>query len=59
MPDSDADPDGQETDSPAEHEGGEPIVEAYETEEGVVFYDAENPLAWVQTDTTVALDSLD
>ncbi len=56
MPDSD--PDGLEPDAPAEP-GGELIVEAYETEEGVVFYDAENPLAWVQADTTVALDALD
>ena len=30
-------------------------TETYETEEGTVFYDAQNPLAWVQTDTTVAL----
>lgn len=59
MPDSDADPDGLETDAPGEQLGGELTVEAYETEEGVVFYDAANPLAWVQTDTTVALDSLD
>ena len=30
-------------------------TETYETEEGTVFYDAQNPLAWVQTDVTVAL----
>lgn len=33
-------------------------TEAYETEEGVVFYDAQNLLAWVHTDTTVALDEV-
>ena len=33
-------------------------TETYETEEGTVFYDAENPLAWVQTDVTVSLDEL-
>lgn len=31
-------------------------TEAYETEEGVVFYDAENPLAWIQTDAALELD---
>lgn len=30
-------------------------TETYETEEGTVFYDAENPLAWVQTDSAVVL----
>jgi hypothetical protein len=30
-------------------------VEAYETEEGVVFYDAENPLAWLETSKTLSL----
>lgn len=41
----------------------EPVVadavettESYETEEGVVFYDAENPLAWLQAETVVDLD---
>lgn len=58
MPDSDADPDGLEPDPPTTR-SGELVVEAYETEEGVVFYDADNPLAWVQTDTVVALDGLD
>lgn len=30
-------------------------TEAYECEDGVVFYDAENPLAWLQADETVLL----
>jgi hypothetical protein len=33
-------------------------TETYETEGGTVFYDAQNPLAWVQTDTTVPLTEL-
>ena len=44
-------------------ERSEPVVadavettESYETEEGVVFYDAENPLAWLQAETVVDLD---
>lgn len=28
-------------------------TEAYETEEGVVLYDAERPLAWIQSDAAV------
>lgn len=31
-------------------------TEAYETDEGVVFYDADNPLAWIQSHETVPLD---
>lgn len=31
-------------------------IEAYETEEGVVFYDAENPLAWLESSRSVSLD---
>ncbi|QGA83280.1 hypothetical protein [Halomicrobium sp. LC1Hm] len=30
-------------------------TETYETDEGTVFYDAENPLAWLQTDSAVTL----
>jgi len=33
-------------------------TETYETDEGTVFYDAQNPLAWVQTDTAVLLREL-
>lgn len=39
-----SDPDGVET------------IEAYETDDGVVLYDAENPLAWVQTTRAVTLE---
>lgn len=30
-------------------------IEAYETDDGVVLYDAENPLAWVQATDAVPL----
>lgn len=33
-------------------------TEFYETDAGVVFYDAENPLAWIQSDRTIDLDSV-
>lgn len=32
----------------AEGAEDEPAVESYETEDGVVFYDADNPLAWLK-----------
>jgi len=45
--------------SEPDHEPSEPeavrTTEAYECEEGVVLYDAENPLAWVQADTAVIM----
>ena len=31
-------------------------VEAYETDEGTVLYDAWNPLAWIESSVTVAID---
>lgn len=31
-------------------------TEAYEAESGVVFYDSNNPLAWLQSDHVVDLD---
>jgi hypothetical protein len=33
-------------------------TESYETEEGVVFYDAENPLAWIKTETVFDLEEM-
>ena len=60
MPDS-------ETAANEERNGGiaEPAVseavrstESYEVQEGVVFYDSENPLAWLQADHAVALDEV-
>ncbi|MFC4358789.1 hypothetical protein ACFO0N_12630 [Halobium salinum] len=30
-------------------------VESYETDDGTVFYESENPLAWVQSSLTVTL----
>lgn len=33
-------------------------IESYETEDGVVFYDANNPLAWVETSRPISLVDL-
>ncbi|MFW6321078.1 MAG: DUF7331 family protein [Halohasta sp.] len=37
---------------------GNATVESYEVDGGVVFYDAENPLAWVETTQAVTLSDL-
>ena len=37
---------------------GTATIESYETDEGVVFYDAENPLAWVETTRPLSLEEL-
>ena len=37
---------------------GNATVESYEVDGGVVFYDAENPLAWVETNSTLALTDM-
>ncbi|WP_435361507.1 DUF7331 family protein [Haloarchaeobius sp. DFWS5] len=34
---------------------GTESIETYETDGGVVFYDAENPLAWLEATKTFAL----
>ncbi|MEF8902229.1 MAG: hypothetical protein V5A25_13570 [Halovenus sp.] len=34
---------------------GAETVESYEDDEDVVFYDAENPLAWIESDSAVVL----
>ena len=41
----------------AETDGVE-TIETYDTDDGVVFYDAENPLAWLQTSATVLLEDV-
>ena len=33
-------------------------TETYQTDEGTVFYDSQNPLAWVQTDAAVTLQEV-
>jgi hypothetical protein len=54
MPDSDADAD-VEWDSPEDEAEAVAATEAYETDSGVVLYDAENPLAWIQADNARVL----
>ncbi|MFC6726586.1 hypothetical protein ACFQE1_19895 [Halobium palmae] len=36
-------------------DGGAATVESYEADEGTVFYESENPLAWMQSSKTVTL----
>jgi len=49
--------DGIESEPTTEPEGTA-TIESYETDEGVVFYDAENPLAWVEASQPIALEEL-
>ena len=52
--------DDEQTDStgPRGQLEGTATIESYETDDGVVFYDAENPLAWVETSRTLELDDV-
>ncbi len=58
MPESDTSTGADGTERIAEPAVSEAVqsTECYEIEDGVVFYDAKNPLAWVQADRTVDLD---
>ena len=53
---------GHERDSAAANSGetealtGVDSIEAYETDDGIVFYDAQNPLAWLKAAATLTLD---
>ncbi len=42
--------------SPPAEEAGTTTIEAYETDRGVVLYDADNPLAWVEATLSCRLD---
>mgnify|MGYP006876421042 FL=1 len=42
----------------ASEPAGIATVESYEVDDGVVFYDAENQLAWVETTNAVTLTEL-
>ncbi|AHF99094.1 hypothetical protein HALLA_09800 [Halostagnicola larsenii XH-48] len=42
-------------DEPRSELAGTETIESYEIDDGVVFYDAENPLAWVETSQTLPL----
>ncbi|MDZ7702784.1 MAG: hypothetical protein U5J98_12395 [Halobacteriales archaeon] len=53
MPD---DPDPRLPEAPTAVPPDHGEVEAYDTEEGVVLYDAGNPLAWIESDAPVRLE---
>ncbi|WP_255196834.1 DUF7331 family protein [Halorarius litoreus] len=55
-PKSEADSPGSEPE-PAESDAVR-ATEAYETDEGVVFYDSENPTAWMQARATLKLKEM-
>lgn len=43
------------TELPESGESTAEAVESYETEDGVVFYDAQNPLAWLKAERALNL----
>lgn len=47
--------DSAEAQLPESEQTGVESIEAYETEDGIVFYDAQNPLAWLKAGTTLTL----
>ena len=51
---------GSESHGSEQADGSESVdaVGTYETADGVVFYDTENPLAWVQTRDAVRIDEM-
>ena len=53
-----ANDDGTTDDDLPYDSSGLDTIESYETDEGVVFYDAENPLAWVETSRPLSLDEV-
>ncbi|ELY61582.1 DUF7331 family protein [Natronolimnohabitans innermongolicus] len=54
----DAADDATDRSEPRSEREGTETIESYETDDGVVFYDAENPLAWVETSRTLTLTEL-
>jgi hypothetical protein len=55
MTDHPADADGLEAQRREPTAPGAETVEAYDVDDGVVLYDAQNPLAWVEASTAVTL----
>ncbi|MFB6171862.1 MAG: hypothetical protein ABEJ23_04960 [Haloarculaceae archaeon] len=52
-----ADDESDRVDAPCpEPAAGDVSAELYETDDGVVLYDADNPLAWVQSTVSVRLE---
>lgn len=49
-------PDDGTPDGPPGGEDPAPSVEAYEAEDGVVLYDARNPLAWLEGNNATSIE---
>lgn len=47
--------DAEAVDADGASDGGVATVESYEADDGTVFYESENPLAWMQSSETVTL----
>ena len=60
MPDPNAKAEQDSAGEPSEPAVADAVesTESYQTEEGVVFYDAENPLAWMQATEVIDLEEV-
>ena len=55
MPDNDVEPEPDSAEREPELAEAVTSTASYETDEGVVFYDVDPPLAWIQAEETVAI----
>jgi hypothetical protein len=55
---TDAPTEGQRGETGEHSDGALDATGAYETSSGVVLYDSEEPLAWVQADNAVTLEEM-
>jgi len=55
MPDNDVEPEPDSAEREPELAEAVTSTASYETDEGVVFYDVDRPLAWIQAEETVAI----
>jgi hypothetical protein len=55
MPDNDVEPEPDSAEREPELAEAVTSTASYETDEGVVFYDVDRPLAWIQAEETVTI----
>jgi hypothetical protein len=55
MPDKDVEPEPDSAEREPELAEAVTSTASYETDEGVVFYDVDRPLAWIQAEETVTI----
>lgn len=58
MPDNDVEPEPDSAEREPELAEAVTSTASYETDEGVVFYDIDRPLAWIQAASAIRLDEM-